>query len=298
MLASSSRPSRRTAFCALTGAALAAAAASGKESRLSMEGYIFMNMANRAKRPLVEMMDELFASAPYGGFRNVELNDGFFTPAVKDKTFALLDQHKLRMPSVYVGGVMHQDDLADKTIEKALTIAAACKPYGCTAVVHNPNPKPKGAAKDPAELDRQAANLNRMTKALAGAGFELRAHHHNPELEDNAREWRHILKNTSAKLCIDVEFVYRAGIEPSALIREAGQRVTELHLRNRTNNSPLQDFGPGDIDYSAVAKTLREMKLKPLIVVELAYHDDTVITRSFNDNVRQSRLYAEKVFAL
>jgi sugar phosphate isomerase/epimerase len=296
MLASCSKPSRRTALGSLAGAALMSAA--DRESRLSMGGYIFMNMANRAKRPLVEMMDELFASTPYAGFRNVELNDGFFTAAVKDKTFALLDHHKLRMPSVYVGGVMHQDDLADKTIEKALSIAAACQPYGCKAVVHNPNPKPKSAAKDRAELERQAAAMNRMAKALDSAGFELRVHHHNPELEDNAREWRHILKKTSATLCIDVEFVYRAGIEPRALIREAGSRLTELHLRNRTNNSPLQDFGPGDIDYTAVSKTLSELKLEPLIVVELAYHDDTVITRSFNENVRHSRVYAEKVFGL
>ncbi len=291
--------SRRQALAAIG----AAAAASGKAtpSRLSMEAYIWVNMANRAKRPLLEMMDEMFASAPYAGFVNIELNDGFFAPAVKAKTLELLDKHKLQMPSVYVGGVMHQADLAEKTIEKALMIAALCKPYGCTAVVHNPNPKPRNVAKDDKELEIQAASLNRIANALAAQGLEFRVHHHSPELENNAKEWRHILTQTDpqlVKLCIDVEFVYRAGINPSSLIREGGFRVRELHLRNRTNNSPLQAFEAGDIDYAKVAKTVAELKLKPLVVVELAYHDDTVITRSFNENVRRSRIYAQQLFHL
>ena len=34
------------------------------------------------------------------------------------------------------------------------------------------------------------------------------------------------------------------------------------------------------------------------VVIELAYHADTPITRSFTENLRVSRIYAEKVFAL
>jgi sugar phosphate isomerase/epimerase len=275
---------------------LATPAIAEAKDRLSLEGWIWMNLANRAKRPLIDMMDELFPSAPAGGFRNIELNDGFFTPATQSKTLKLVDQHQLRMPSVYVGGILHQSGEADKTIEKTLRIAALCRPYGCTAVVNNPNPKPQGAAKTDDELATQARHINRMDQALAEAGYVLRIHHHSPELENNAREWRHIFANTRAALCIDVEFVFRAQFDPSAFIREAGPRVTELHLRNRTNNSPLQAFEPGDIDYAAVAKTVSQLKLKPLIVVELAYHDDTVITRSFHENVRRSRAYARKLF--
>src|SRR5436190_15954732 len=268
-----------------------------EDSRLVMQGYIWMNLANRAKRPLIEMMDELFASAPYGRFRNIELNDGYFVADLKSKTLELLDQHKLRMPAVYVGGGMHEDEMAETTLAKALEVGAICKPYGCTAIINNPGSK----LKTQAELETQAKNLNRMAKTLADAGFQLRLHNHGQELEEQAREWRHILANTDPKLlmfCLDVEFVFRAGISPGTLIREAGPRTAELHLRNRSNNSPLQSFDDGDIDYAAVARTLKQQKLKPLIVVELAYHDDTIITRPFNENVRMSRLYAEKVFGL
>ncbi len=289
---------RRDMSAAMLTCSLAAAAS---PSRLSLQGYIWINLANRAKKPLASMMDELFESAPFGGFENIELSDWYFTPELKDKTLALVERHRLRMPSVYAGGAMHETDLADATIAKAVSTANTCKPYRCTALVHNPNPKPKGAAKTDSELDLQAAALNRMGAALARDGFQLRVHHHSPEMENDAREWRHILRHTDPSLvtlCIDVEFVYRGGIDPSALIREAGARVTELHLRNRTNNSPLQAFEPGDIDYAKVARTVAELRLKPLVVVELAYHDDTIINRPFGENVRRSRQYAAKLFGL
>lgn len=295
--------SRRGVMAAFAAAAGAwTAGAQGKKgSRLSLEGYIWQNIANRAKRPLAEMMEELFASAPFGGFVNIELNHGFFTAALREQTVALTRRHKLRMPSVYVGGAMHEEALAAATTARALEIGGLCKEFGCTAIVNNPDPKPKDGQKTDAELAVQAAELNKLGRRLAGEGFQLRIHHHRTEMLENGREWRHILRNTDAKyvsLCIDIEHAHRAGMDPNALLREAGARVTEIHLRNKKGDAPLQAFEPGDIDHAAIAKTLREVKIKPLVVVELAYHDDTLITRSFQENVRVSRVYAEDVFRL
>ena len=36
--------------------------------------------------------------------------------------------------------------------------------------------------------------------------------------------------------------------------------------------------------------------MSPLIVVELAYRDNTIVTRSLEEDLRLSRAYAEKVF--
>jgi len=285
----------------LSALGVASASLAKPASRLSFQGYIWYNMASRARKPLAAMLDEMVATAPYGGYKNVELSTTYFTPDLQERTLELVRRHNLSMPSVYVGGGMHTESLAEKTIARALEVGGLCKEFGCTAIVHNPDTMPKGAPKSLDELATQARSLDRMAKALAAAGLQLRVHHHGVELADNAREVRHILANTNPELvtlCIDVEFVYRAGMNPSEFVREAGPRVTELHVRNRTNNSPLQSFEPGDIDYIAVAKTCADLKRKPLIVVELAYHDDTVITRPFPENVRRSRVYAERVFGL
>src|SRR3954465_9137774 len=97
-----SRLTRRQALgAALAGAAVAA---TSEPSSLSLEGYIFQNLAAREKKPLLGMLDDLFAAVPYAGFKNIELNHGFFTPALRDKVLGLTRQYDLKMPSVYVGG--------------------------------------------------------------------------------------------------------------------------------------------------------------------------------------------------
>src|SRR5436190_6637378 len=170
---------RQAVFTAAAG--LVSAAGEGA-SRLSLEGYIWQNYASREKKPLVELIDELFATAPYAGFQNIELNDGFFGPALKDKVIGLTRTHKLSMPSVYVGGAMHEKDRADKTIARALEIGALCQEFGCKAIVNNPDTKPQQGRKSDEELAIQAESLNRMGRTLAEHELQLRVHHHTAEL--------------------------------------------------------------------------------------------------------------------
>jgi sugar phosphate isomerase/epimerase len=276
--------------------------ASGKApSRLSLEGYIWQNYASREKRPLAELLDELFATAPYAGFQNIELNHGFFGPALKDRVLALTRSHRLLMPSVYVGGAMHERELADKTIARALEVGLICKEFKCQAIVNNPDTKPANGRKSDGELAVQAESLNRMGRLLTEQGFQLRVHHHTAELAEGAREWRHILRNTDPQyvtLCLDLEHAFHAGVDPNTLIKEAGSRVTETHLRNKKRETPLEAFEDGDIDHYAIAATLKKLKLEPLVVIELVHHSDTVITRSLKEDLRLSRIYAERVFSL
>jgi sugar phosphate isomerase/epimerase len=60
----------------------------------------------------------------------------------------------------------------------------------------------------------------------------------------------------------------------------------------------MEEFGPGDIDYSKITDYLKEIGYSGYLVVELAYEKGTTTTRSLEDDLRLSRLYAEKVFGL
>src|SRR4051794_6191994 len=95
----------------VSAAGLLKAADSKKASRLSFAGYIWQNYAAREKKPLTELLDELFATAPYGGFQNVELSNPYFEPALKDRVIALIRSNGLSTPSAYSGGAMHQKDM-------------------------------------------------------------------------------------------------------------------------------------------------------------------------------------------
>jgi len=270
-------------------------------SRMSVEGYIFQQYAARQKKPLSEIVEPAFAMAHQAGFHNIEINQAFFEASLRGRVLASLRVNDLRMPSVYVGGAMHQERLAEQTTARALEIAALCRPFGCKAVVNNPDPKPAPPRKTDGELALQAKALNHMGQALRAKGYELRVHHHTPELLDNAREWRHILHNTDPRyvaLCLDLDWVHQGGFAPLDLLREAGPRVHEVHVRNSNNKLWLESFEDGDIDYRPIAAYLEKQKLQPLVVVELAYRENTSITHSLADDLHASRIYAERIFDL
>ena len=268
-------------------------------SRLSVEGYIWQQYAERQGKPLKAVVGEVLSMARQAGFQNVELNQAYFTPELQTEVLAALKANQLLMPSVYVGGVMHEPKEAAKTIALAVEVSGICRPFACNAVVHNPSPKPGGAEKTDEELKRQSDALNRMGRALKAKGFQLRVHHHTPEMVSNAREWRYILKTTDPDfvwLCMDLDWVHQGGQDPLALLKEAGSRVAEVHVRNSKDKLWLESFEPGDIDYRAIAEYFDARHLDPLIVVELAYRKNTVVTRPLAEDLRVSRIYAEKVF--
>ncbi len=286
----------------LNGATLPfALAADSSKSRLSVEAYIFQQYAQRQQKKLVDVLPEVIPMAKSAGFENIELNGEFFAPALLEQTLQLVRANWLSMPSVYSGGGMHEPALADETIKQALKVAAFCKPFGCTAVVCNANPKGPGVEKTDAELAFQAQAFDRMGRELANNGFELRVHNHTPEMLSGAREWRSTLQKTDPKLvslCLDLDWVHQGDQDPLGLLKEAGGRVHEIHVRNSRNKLWLEAFEPGDVDYRATAEYLSASHFVPLIVVELAYRDATTITRPLLQDLSMSRRYAQKIFGV
>jgi len=288
----------RREWLAFTGAS-AFAAAARKPPTLSVEVYIWLQHLQNGKQTLAEGMDTIFPEARAAGFRNIELNADFFSPELAPRTLALLKANRLSMPSVYVGGVMHETAAADDTIRRALDVAGRAKAAGLQAVVNNPNPKKNREPKTDDELRLQGERLNRLGRELSSRGLQFWVHHHDPEMAGNAHEWRHILRNTDYKtvsLCLDLDWVHQGGQDPLALLKEAGSRVAALHLRNSRNKLWLESFEDGDIDYRKVAAYLEQAALSPLLVVELAYRKETSVTRSLKDNLIRSRRYAERIF--
>lgn len=291
---------RREAF--LTGLAAPLALAKGSTAmEISVEGYIFQQYAQRNKKTLAAIIPEVLPMARAAGFRNIELNPAFFAPGIRERTLSQLRSLDLRMPSIYVGGAVHTEADADRTIARAVEHAHLAAPFGCKGIVTNPDPKADGQSKTNAELVEEAKGLNRMGRVLAAEGFELRVHHHTPQLEHNAREWRYILGHTEPELvriCVDVDWAYEGGFEPVPFLRQAGNRLREIHVRSARNKVWLESVEDSDIDYRQVAKYLEQAQLNPLVVVELAYRPETKVTRPLEEDLRRSRIYTERVFRI
>jgi len=271
----------------------------GLDSELGVEAYIFQQYAQRQRKQLSEVLPEAMRMVRKAGFRNVELNPEYLTPQLQETTLRLIRQNALRMPSVYSGGVLHEAPGAEQTIQQALRIGQMCKPFDCAAVVFNAQPKSEGIEKTDDELAFQAKALNRLGRALSEEGLQLRVHNHTPEMLSHAREWRSTLRNTDPSLvsiCLDLDWVHQGSEDPLALLKEAGNRVREVHVRNSHQNLWLEAFEDGDIDYRQIAAYFSSLPSRPYIVVELAYRNETQVTRSLEDDLRRSRIYAENVF--
>jgi sugar phosphate isomerase/epimerase len=265
------------------------------------QAYVFQQHYARMKEPLDKHFEEIFQSLRIAGYENLELTNAFFAPEYTERTAGLLKRHKLKLPIVYNGGVMHTEEGAEKTISDTLALARRVKKATGTLkwVDVNSNPLPKGAAKSDAELAVQARTLTRLATELSHEKLGLMVHQHAPEMANGAREWRHMIANTDPKLvqiCLDVHWVLRGGQDVMTLLKEAAPRLAALHLRNSSNGIWIEEFAGGDIDYKQVAAYLKEVGYKGYLVVELAVEAKTEQTASIESNIRRSLNYAESIF--
>ncbi len=161
------------------------------------------------------------------------------------------------------------------------------------------NPDPAGREKTDEELAAQARALNLLGERLRDLGLFLAVHTHDPEMRSGAREWYHMLRNTSPEavfFCLDLHWVLRGGQDPYKLLEDAGSRLVDLHLRNSKDGVWTESLSDGDIDYRKVAEILRRAGYKGLYTIELAYEEGTRPGRSVEENLRRSREYAASVF--
>lgn len=280
-------------------AASAALAAPAYAPTLAAQAYVWTQQFRKEGKTLAEGGERMIKGMTGAGFRAAELMSQFFEPDLAPTTSSLLKKYKLAVPVVYCGGVFHDASQADKTVESILKVAASAKAAGAKAINTNANPKPKRDRKSDAELETQLAAINRLGAALAKQGMRLQFHQHDPEMREDAREWRHLLRGTDPKhidVCLDLHWVLRGGLVPMTILKEAAPRLASLHLRNSRNGVWSEDFSDGEIDYRAVAAFLRNIGYRGLLVVELAYENATAVTRSLEENLKSSHAYARQVF--
>lgn len=234
------------------------------------------------------------------GYDGIETNLSLASTEEKAaKLGELLHENSLKLASLYHGGVYHDEKVAKQTIDQTAKFADFANAIGCPAI--DVNPASKSEEKTEQELKIQAKYLNEMGKILNDMGMAFYCHNHTPEIKSNARELRSICALTDKRfvnLCLDIHWVLRGGVDPLELMREYPSRLKSLHLRNSSNGIWMEDFGDGDIDYVAVKEWLFYTDYEGWLIVELAYEQNTKITRELAENSRISREYVRKIFCV
>ncbi|MDI9431605.1 MAG: sugar phosphate isomerase/epimerase [Planctomycetota bacterium] len=254
-----------------------AAAAQGEKLHVACNAYSWSVFYQRQGRNFDRSLDEGLAEVAASGLDGFE--PSFADVAQVERLAPLQKKHGLEMRSFYVNSTLHEADRADESIRQILAVAPIAKEAGARIVVTNPNPLAWGGAQDKndEQLKVQAAALNRLGAELKKLGLTLAYHNHDMELRQAAREFHHMMLGTdptNVTLCLDAHWVYRgAGNSQVALfdvVKLYGRRIGELHLRQSQGDVWTEAFGPGDIDYRALAEMLRQASVRPHVVLEQA----------------------------
>ncbi|TDB67379.1 sugar phosphate isomerase/epimerase family protein [Arundinibacter roseus] len=251
-----------------------------------------------------EHLEQNIADVAKTGIKAFEPN--LANRAMAENYVAALKKHKIAMPSIYVGSVLHEAEAIGKSIVTILEIADVVKKYGTKIVVTNPNPIKWGAPelKNDAQLALQAAAMERLGAKLRKKGLTLAYHTHDVELKAGAREFHHILLNTSPQnvsFCFDVHWVYRGTENSQAAVFDVlklyGKRVVELHIRQSVNGIWAETFtAEGDIDYDRLVQELSSMKIRPHVVIEQCLETKSPNTLNAVEAHTQDLAVVEKTF--
>ncbi|MCL2742421.1 MAG: sugar phosphate isomerase/epimerase [Planctomycetaceae bacterium] len=292
-----------SAALAVTGASLATTTLFAQESKrlhVAINQYTCNTIYRRENLDFWDRLDEL-KSAGLDGIEPL-----FRSEEEVETVGKRLADYGLTMRSVYSGINLHEEDAAEKEINRILKIGEKVKSLGTSIIVVNPAGK-KGTdaekGKTDAELIFQSKNFDILGAGLKKIGISLAFHYHKVELEFAAREFHHILCGTdpnNVSLCFEQNYSYSgSGNSQVALfdhLKLYGDRSVEVHLRQTINNVFSETFGDGDIDNIRLAAAIRKLPKMPHIVLEQAVEAATPKTMPPVEKIRQSVDYVRKVF--
>lgn len=127
------------------------------------------------------------------------------------------------------------------------------------------------------DLERIAENLDLITEICAARGVRLLVEvlHH--------RRYIHTVEAADALLArctpeqfgvlFDVSHVVASAEDPLAWARSLGDRIERVHLRDAVPGDLNLSFGAGEVDFSALVRTLEAQGFTGTYILELETHD-------------------------
>jgi sugar phosphate isomerase/epimerase len=296
------RPLTRRDWLATTAAASALAVCGGSlargqaaTKRVLVGAHPWVYAATQPKTEIFPILDRIFADMAYAGMDGIELmHNALLHDDAVPTISGLIEKHHLPVLGTSYGATMwdraqHKAILAEARVLIPRLGQLGGKTLG-TSVGGTPTPK------TPEQLDAQAEVIKALMKIAADHGVVLNLHNHTYEVEHNL----HDLKGTLArvpdvKLGPDLNWLLRGGVDPPTFIRQYGDRIVFLHLRDQKADGKWSEaMGEGDMDYHAIGKALDDIHFHGHAMIELAHEGGFKLTRPLRDSLKMSREYVRQ----
>lgn len=123
-------------------------------------------------------------------------------------------------------------------------------------------------------VDRTAERLDALAGELADHSWDLHYHNHAHEFIDLGEETafeRFIRQTEDVLVELDVGWALVGGVDPAELIREYGDSIDQLHMKDMdVDEEAFREIGEGDVDMAACADAGRDVGVDWLVYE----HDD------------------------
>jgi inosose dehydratase len=145
-------------------------------------------------------------------------------------------------------------------------------------------------------LETKAREAERLGAELRKMGVRLSIHNHAHEVAHDAAEMRRLIAlttNENVGLLFDVGHVHYDEVDSAAFVREYGERITGLHIRDVKGGEEVL-IGTGKIDFAALDEAVRETAWNGWLIVEVNERKDI----SSRDLVNRARGHLRKTMGV
>ncbi len=273
-----------------------AAVGDSKKKRIPVGAHVWVYAAKQPEYNVTPILPEIFPDLKYAGIDGVELMHNVLRKReTAERIGELSRKHELSVIGTSFSGAMWDRDQHAAVLDDAeVVIGNLAKLKGKTFGVSVGSARGKKTVR---QLDDQADLLRKIMAVAEKHGVVVNIHNHTYEVVDDLHDLRGTLARIpGAKLGPDLNWLVRGGVDPAWFIREYGDQIVFLHLRDQYKNGRWSEaLGEGDMDYAAIAKALRDVKFSGIAVIELAHEGDFKITRPLRESWKISRQYVRRV---
>ena len=268
---------------------------SGKK-RITVGAHVWVYAAKQPEYNVTPVLPQIFSDLKYAQIDGVELMHNVLRKRETVERIGELSQkYELPVIGTSFSGPMWNRDKYEAVLEDAeLVIGNLAKLKGKTFGVS------VGAApqkKTVQQLDIQADLLRKIMAIAEKHRVTVNLHNHTYEVVDDLHDLKGTLARIpDAKLGPDLNWLVRGGVDPVWFIRNYGEQIVFLHLRDQYKDGRWSEsLGEGDMDYAAIGKALRDVKFSGIAVIELAHEKEFEISRPLRESWKISRQYVRQV---
>jgi len=199
---------------------------------------------------------EILTGLAKAGYEGFEMGARFFGVDDKAKLTYALDKSGIELSGLHFGAPFGEFVTNKDTVSQNLLNAAKF-----LQGLPNKNIIMSSSGFDEVDNIEAAKNINDMALRCGEFGVTINYHNHAGEFENNMAVFKTLVDNAPAlKFALDLGWIYAAGLDPAAIVKQYRSKVDYVHLRDTKNRSRegFTEMGEGIFNYPSLMPVLQD----------------------------------------